>query len=117
MTISQVESLRLGLNPIDDATCLYVESAILWINNNTSLDINADDDEQLAKLPANVRLFISKYHELMSIRRGVASESISGLSQSFTTVSSSDIWDIAEELLGDALYSRVRFVKSRKQWC
>jgi hypothetical protein len=86
------------------------------VNSNTSLDIDVDNDEQLESLPANVRLFINKYYELMSLRRGVASESISGLSQSFTTVSSADIWAIAEELLSDVLYSQVKFVPAKRAW-
>ncbi len=55
------------------------ESALIWLGNNTNIDITQDP------LPANVELFISRYGDVLSLRPGVSSESIQGLSQSFTS--------------------------------
>lgn len=78
---------------------LYARSAIEWINEHTTLKIAADDPE---KLSAGVRVFVLKYSQLMTSHTGVASESISGLSQSFVTGQSLEmrIYELAIALLG-----------------
>ena len=117
LTANHVEALKLGIAPIDDRTILLVESALNWVLNNTTLKFDYTDYDELAKLPANVRLFAVRYIDVMSMQAGVTSESISGLSQSFnTSEKSSIIWQYAEELLGDLLCSRVRFVSAVKRW-
>ena len=45
-------------------------------------DKNSDDD--LNKIPARVKLFVTKYLELMGIHEGVASQTITNLSMSFS---------------------------------
>lgn len=117
VTAGHIEVLRLGIKPIDDRLCLLVESGLLWVLKNTTIKFQIDSVEDLETLPANVRLFIVKYVELMRLRSGVASESISNLSQSFNSSDISDIlWEAAEELLSDVLKSRVTFVDARKRW-
>lgn len=117
ITSEQVESLKLGIAPINDRACLLVESALDWIIGNTTLEIDKTDNEKLAALPASVRLFIIRFIDVMTMTAGVQSESIEGLSQSF---SSSDkgalIWQYAEELLDEWLVSRVRFVAAQRRW-
>ena len=91
---------------------LLRDSALLWIKNNTTIDINEP-------LPSNVELFIEKYNELFSTRAGVASESISGLSQSFTTGNMSALLrQYASDLLGDdcLTYSDVKAVPAVDRW-
>lgn len=88
------------------------ESAISWIQKNTTFDVNVNP------LPSNVELFIEKYGALMGLRPGVASESISGLSQSFN---SADIGTMlkqyARELIGDEyMLSDVKALPAIDRW-
>jgi hypothetical protein len=117
MTKEQIEILKLGIAPIDDRTILIVESALEWVQHNTTLEFDINNDEDLKALPSCVRLFIIKYFDVNMISAGVSSESIEGLSQSFdTTDKSALIWQFAEELLYPYLKSRVRFVSAKKKW-
>lgn len=88
------------------------ESAILWIEDNTTFDTKQNP------LPPNVELFIEKYKEVMGLRPGITSESISGLSQSFR---SSDVQELlmqyAKSLLGNEFVpSDLRFVPAADRW-
>lgn len=112
MTQSEVESLKLGIAPIDDRVILIVESGVDWLKENTT--INCDD---LTNLPACARLFLTKFFDLQLLNTGVSSESIEGLSQSFdNTDKSALLWQFAEELLYPYLISRVRFVEAQSRW-
>lgn len=117
VTAEQVTFLRLGIQPIDDRLCMLVESGLLWVLKNTTLKFDINNDSDLKALPASVRLFIVKYIEIMKLRSGVTSESISNLSQSFdTTDKNTLLWQTAEELLSDVLNSSVSFTSARKRW-
>lgn len=117
MTREQVTNLKLGILPVDDRTILFVESALNWVNNNTSLTIDYNDDEVLNKLPANVKLFVIKYIDLMTLSAGVSSESIEGLSQSYDTTSKADLlWQYANELLGSYMRSQMTFTSAKSGW-
>lgn len=118
MTKEQVESLKCGIGPVDDKTILLVESGFNWINENTTLDIDYNSDEQLSSLPANVKLFLMTYCDIMTMPIGINSESIEGLSQSFdTSKSKSDLLlQYAEELLGDFMKSQMSFAVAKKRW-
>ena len=114
LTNEQVESLKLGIAPINDRLCLLVESGLNWIEDNTTLEI---DITNLAELPANAKLFIIRFIDVMTMTAGVQSESIEGLSQSYSSEDKGAlIWQYAEELLGKWLVSRVRFVAAQKRW-
>lgn len=117
MTIEQVDSLRLGIAPIDNKVVLIIESGIEWINRNTTLQINMNSDEELKGLSASVKLFLSEFFDIKMLGIGVTSESIEGLSQSFSQEKKEQmIWDSAYTLLGDVVKSRVRFVTAQKRW-
>lgn len=116
LTAETVEKMKLGIQPINDKVCMFIESGLLWINSNTKLNINIDDEKALQELPANVRLFLCKYMDIMKLRPGITSESISNLSQSFTTNIKDLLWEAAEELLGDEMKSGVAFVQATKRW-
>lgn len=118
LTVDQVEELGLGLKQIDVQTCLLVESGLQWLLNNTSLQFNINNITELKALPANVRLFLLKFTEIYGLRYGVTSESISGLSQSFADADSLNdlLWQLADELLGDLVNPRVKFVISSARW-
>ena len=112
MTQSEVESLKLGIKPIDDRVILVVESGVEWLKQNTTLDVT-----DLAALPACARLFLTKFFDLQLLNTGVTSESIEGLSQSFdNTDKSALLWQYAEELLSPYLKSRVKFVSATPRW-
>ena len=111
MTPDLIRNLRLGIEPITDRTCLLVESALEWIDNNTTIKIDIEN------LSAKARLFIAKYVEIMSLRTGVASESIGGLSQSFVTDTNDMIINLAGDLFGDDLITnKVKFVGAGDRW-
>ena len=118
MKKEQVERLSLGIEPIDAQTVIMVESALEWVNNNTNLIIDYNDDEALSGLGANVKLFVIKYVELMGMNSAIASESLGGMSQSFNhTANKSDLlWQYAYELLGDVMTSQMSFVPAKSRW-
>ena len=117
MTNGQVNSLNLGITPIDSRVILLIESAFHWINDNTVLNINYNDNEVLSSLSPNIKLFVLKYFDVMSMTAGISSESIEGLSQSYDTTNKSDlIWQFAYELLGEHLKSQMQFVSAKKRW-
>ena len=117
MTNQQVENLKLGIAPINDHVILLVESGLHWVLDNTTLTFDINNDEDLKALHPNVKLFLIQYFDIMSMRPGVSSESISGLSQSFdTTDKSTLIWQYANELLGPWLNSQMTFYQAKKRW-
>lgn len=117
MTKEQIENLNLGIAPVDAQTLLMVESAFNWINDNTCLDIDHNDDQVLSALPANVKLFVIKYFDLMSMRPGITSESLGGMSQSFDTANKSNLlWEYAYELFGNSMRSQMSFVPAKSRW-
>lgn len=116
MNQSQLESLGLNL-PSDAQTLLMVESGLQWVLDNTTLEFDINNEGQLKAVPAQVRLFVLKFVETMSISAGVASESIEGLSQSFSTGDKAALlWDIAASLLGKWLVSPVKFIPAQRRW-
>lgn len=117
MTTQQIELLHLGIAPIDDRVTLIVESGLEWVKENTTLDFDMNNDEDLKALPSSVRLFLVKFFDVQMISAGVASESIEGLSQSFdTSDKSAMIWQFAQELLSPYLKSRIRFIAAQRKW-
>ena len=117
MTAEQVTKLKLGIKPIDDRAVLICESGLEWIKENTTLDFDMNNDEDLAALPSCAKLFLVKFFDIQKIGAGVSSESIEGLSLSFdTSDKSAMIWQLAEELLYQYLKSRVKFVSAVDKW-
>jgi hypothetical protein len=89
-----------------------IECALQWVQNNTMLEFDYTDENVISNLPANVRLFVLKYVEVMDASASVTSESIEGLSQSFAESDKSALlWDIARSLFGDDLNSEVKFIR------
>ena len=83
------------------------ESAILWLESNTTIDVKT------TPLPSNVELFIEKYGSIMELRPGVSSESISGLSQSFNML----LRQYAKEILGEEnMVSDVKVFPALEKW-
>lgn len=116
MTNEQLEGLNLGL-PNNAETLLMVESGLQWVLDNTTLEFDINNIEELKALPAPVRLFVMKYNELLSKDQSVSSESIESLSQSFRQTGADELlWSIADALLGSYLKGRVRFVSAVSRW-
>lgn len=116
ITTENLKSLKLGIQPINDELCLLVESAINWINDNTTISV---DKNNLEALQANARLFIIKYVDIMKLPVGISSESVSGLSQSFDTGNKEDmLLSFAYSLFGDdkVTAGKVSFVSAKNRW-
>ena len=96
---------------------LIGNAALEWISENTTLEVDLNDVTTLEALPFSAKLFISKFDEIVSASSVVVSESIEGMSLSFhSTDKSTLLWQTAEQLLGNYLKSRVRFVTAKKRW-
>ena len=115
MTREQAESLNLGI-PINDKTLIIIESALDLVLSKTSIKFDKNNDEDLIKIPARVKLFVTKYLELMEIREGVASQTITNLSQSFHQNKNERFNNLLNEILGDDLISEVKFVGAANRW-
>lgn len=117
MTVEQVKALNLGILPINEKNCLRIESAFNWVLEHTTLEFDINNIEELKALPAQVRLFVSDYVELMFVSVGVRSENIEGLSQTFKSDSKkAQIWELAENYLDEWLKSPVSFVPAVNRW-
>lgn len=112
MTKEQIESLNLGISPIDTKAEIVINSAVEWLADNTTIDTTKPE-----KFPNCVKLFLIKYYDLQSLNVGVTSEKIEGLSQSFKNGERPDLlWEIAQELLGGYLTGNVTFIAAKKKW-
>lgn len=118
MTVEELQILDLPIEA-NKETALYIEAAIDWINSNTTLVIDkADLITSVGALPAGARIFLCKYHEVMATGgTGISSESIGGMSQSFTTDSKSALlWRLASELLKGYLKGQVNSCPNVSKW-
>lgn len=89
------------------------QSAVLWIKSNTNIDT------ETYPLPPNVELFIEKYQQIMGLRPGISSESVPGMSQSFSGDIGEMLRTYARELFGDSAltYSDVVAHPAIDRWC
>ena len=107
---SNYDGIPLDLN--DQETKVMVDSAIEWIKANTSLEIAQDQE-----LPSTAKLFVVKFCDVMSAYTGVASESLGGMSQSFSTGGSGSLLaELACQLFGSAYKCGNRFVSAKSRW-
>lgn len=102
--------------PIDTnnaEVAVMVEAALDWVERNTTLEINRE-----AELPSNVKLFVVKFCDLMGQSVGVTSESLGGMSQSFSSGNGTGflLADLASQLFGSAYKGRNRFVSAVNRW-
>lgn len=103
--------------PQDESLSLLAESALEWIAHNTTLSITGTGYDELIMLPASARLFVKEFVGVLNRGAGVQSESIEGLSQTFTTDSvEKQIWALANQLLMPWLRTQCRFIPSQKYW-
>lgn len=101
----------------DPLAMLKAESAIDWMLEHTTLDIDKGSLESITKLPACAKLFIVKFSETVSRKQGVTSQNIEGMSQSFSDGDqSSMILQLANTLLRPYLKSQVRVFPAKRRW-
>ena len=111
MTNQELVKLNLGLT-IDPQTEIMLNAGIEWLAENTTIDT-----ANIEKFPSGAKLFLIKFCDIQKMQTGVSSESIEGLSLSFDTSNKSDLlWQLADELLGNYLKGRVRFVAATSRW-
>ena len=44
MTAQQIELLKLGIAPIDDRAVIIIESGLEWVQRNTTLEFDKEND-------------------------------------------------------------------------
>lgn len=116
MTTESLQALSIT-GELDETALLYVESALDWLQDNTTLKFDKNSVESLKALPAGAKLFIMQYRQITEADSTVASESINGLSQSFNTSDKSAlIYNTAQQLLGKYLKPTFSFVSATKKW-
>ena len=101
------------LDKDDPATQAYVEAGMAWGERHTHWVFEAGE-----KVPADIRLFLVKFCEIApNAANGVSSESIGGMSQSFTGAGLTALLDQwASVLLGAYGYSLTGFIAAEQRW-
>lgn len=89
---------------------LIVDAALQWLGDNTTLDVSGEN------IPPVAKLFILKYSELMGQTAGLKSESLAGMSQSFSGDFNTSLWNIAYSMLLPYLKSNANVTPSRRKW-
>lgn len=111
MTVDELNKLGLPVNITNPETAIIVESSLEWITQNTTLKLDLEKE-----LPANVKLFIMKYCDVFNMGVGVTSESIAGMSQSFSNDGTTILLrQYASELLSP-YFSSGKFIPSSRRW-
>lgn len=101
----------------DPLAVLKAEAALDWMREHTTLAIDTGSAEEIAALPACAKLFVVKYAETISMKQGVASQSIEGMSQSFHDGDRAAlIVQLANTLLGPYLKSQARAFPAKRRW-
>ena len=117
MTVEELQTLGIPLTQYREIDLLYVESALDWLKANTTLEFDKNELETVKNLPSGAKLFIVKFREMMDLPVGVTSESVNGLSQSFSdTLKKDALYELASELLGDYVKSSLSFVSAQPKW-
>lgn len=108
---SNYDNLPIDIN--DGETRIMIDAALSWVKENTTLIIKAEEE-----LPSNVKLFVVKFCDLMGQSAGVTSESLGGMSQSFSSGNGTGflLADLAAQLFGSAYKGRNRFVSAVNRW-
>jgi hypothetical protein len=117
MTVEELKALSLPIEA-NETTALYVGAAIDWLIANTTLEISKETlPESVAALPDGAKLFICRYYEVMETNGNVTSESIGGMSQSFgTSDKTTQLWQLASELIQPHLKSQLRSIGNVSKW-
>lgn len=116
ISVEALVQAGIPISGTDETAVLKATAALEWLAQNTTLEIDLKDPESLEKLPATAKLFVGKYAEVISLKPGVASQSIEGLSLSFSTTDKGTmLWELANTLLGGYL-RQVRVFPAKRRW-
>ena len=116
--MTAAEYTAVGIPVADNPLAiLKVEAALDWMKENTTLKIDEGSAESISALPSCAKLFVVQFTELLSIKQGVASQSIEGLSMSyFESNQNTKIWQLANTLLKGYIKSQVRVFPAKRRW-
>ena len=111
--ITPQQLIQAGIFQQADAQdCLWAESGLGWLKVHTTLPL---EQLSLEQLPAGAKLFLQKYADVME-SSGIASESIEGLSQSFTGDNAeSQLLTLAQNLLPE-WFRAIQFMPKQQRW-
>ena len=116
ITVDKLLEAGIPILGTDELAALKATAALEWMAQNTTLEVDPENQESIVALPAMAKLFVGKYAELLSLKPGVTSQSIEGLSMSFdTTDKGSQLWQLASIYLGSYL-RQVRVVPAKRRW-
>lgn len=117
MTLEELINLEIPFKKIDETTLLYVNAGLEWIKQNTFLEFDIENIETIKGLPSGVSLFLLKYFEIMNTDSRVISESIAGISQTFSTkVQEKTLLQYAKNFLGSYLKPRSKIIPCLNRW-
>lgn len=117
MNAEELIAAGIPLGATNAITLLNAEAALDWISEHTTLVFDKEDVSTIEALPASAKLFVVKFTETLKRREGVQSQSIEGMSQSFSTQDKSTlIYQLAQSLLGSYLKSQVRVFPAKRRW-
>ena len=117
MTAFDLIAAGIPLAKEDALTALRAEAALDWMNEHTTLEIDKGSADSISALPSCAKLFVVQFTELLSIKQGVASQSIEGLSMSyFESNQNTKIWQLANTLLKGYIKSQVRVFPAKRRW-
>lgn len=117
MTIDELKQAGIPVAEGDVLAVLKAEAAFDWMLEYTSLAFEKESLESVMALPSCAKLFVLKYSELLSIKQGVASQSIEGLSMAYHEGNQTAlIWQLANTLLGPYIKSQVRVFPAKRRW-
>lgn len=117
MTAEEFIAAGIPIAANDALTALEAEAALDWMSEHTTLEFDKADGGSVKALPAAAKLFVVKYSEAIRLKQGVSSQSIEGLSMSFTTGDKTTLlWQLANSLLGSYIKSQVRVIPARRRW-
>lgn len=112
------ELVRLGL-PVQNSeeNLLYINSALNWLSDHTTLEVSESDYETVASLPSGAKLFLVKFCEVSGKDISVASETVGPMAQSFSGMGSDRlVMNLARQLVRTYLKPNVRFIPCKRRW-
>ena len=116
MTLEELQQLELPIKA-NSKTLLYINSALEWLEEHTTLSFDKDSIESVKALPASAKLFIVKCTEILSKNEDVTSESIAGMSKSYSGKSVETLMlNNAKQLLRKYLKPNVKYHPCKKRW-
>lgn len=116
MTLEELQQLELPIKA-NSKTLLYINSTLEWLEEHTTLEFDKNSIESVQALPANAKLFLVKCTEIISRNEDVTSESIAGMSKSYSEKSVETLMlNSAKQLLRKYLKPNVKYYPCRRRW-